>query len=206
MCVEAGADALGFIFAESPRRIETGTAAEIVAKLPAKVETVGVFADETIERITDICRCTHLTALQLHGSEGPGYNEQIAATVQLKIIRAVAAQTFVGSDGVWFERDVLRKLYAILLDSGRNKPNGGSGRSWNWNSSAKQVTLLNRMVNIVVAGGLTSENVGEAIRILCPWGVDVVSGVEREPGKKDPKKVKAFIEAVRRADQEMASR
>lgn len=203
MCVEAGADALGFIFAESPRKIGTELAFGVISKLPQNIEKVGVFVSETPEAMKSAVASCGLTAIQLHSQEAASHIGLLSN--HAKVIQAVAAEFFRGPGGIWFDQDGLRTLYGLLFDAGTNNVKGGTGKAWNWESFAERIALFNGMTKTIVAGGLTPENVGEAIRILRPWGVDVVSGVEREPGKKDPKKVKAFIEAVRRADNELAS-
>ena len=204
MCVEAGADALGFIFAESPRKVQTGRAAEIIRQIPKHIEKVGVFTSEEPDLIKNAAVSAGLTAVQLHSHEAASHIT--ALSNHAKIIQAVAADSLRDSGGIWFNADGLKGLYGVLFDSGKGNVKGGTGKAWNWERSAERIKLFNPLTRTIVAGGLTPENVGEAIRILRPWGVDVVTGVERQPGKKDPKKVKAFIEAVRRADEELASR
>jgi phosphoribosylanthranilate isomerase len=194
MCVEAGADALGFIFAESPRKINSRTAAKIIADLPERVEKVGVFVNQPIDDVARTSRESALTAIQLHGDELGDYVAEVVEKTGLKVLLRVRENpppTMVHSG----------HIHALLFDYADGERTGGTGISWDWKEGSAAFEALGKAgIRSVVAGGLNPENVGEAIRILHPWGVDVVTGVEREPGKKDPKKVKAFIEAVRRAD------
>jgi phosphoribosylanthranilate isomerase len=225
MCVEAGADALGFIFAESPRHVGPSTAASIIAKLPEKIEKVGVFVlpevdSKQISKLEDayaamlgVGEDVGLTALQFY-SRVLHSAWQARLAKQFKIIQAFSfgsGDMPLGrkQDLYAFLSDAGAEGYAFLSDSGAPGRQGGTGIVLDWESpevkafQKAQQTLGSRHI---VAGGLTAENVGDAVRLMHPFGVDVVTGVEREPGKKDPNKVKAFVEAVRRADQELASR
>lgn len=193
----AGADALGFIFAPSPRRIAPEQAQEIAARLPANIERIGVFVNESPARIRAITSQVGLTAVQLHGRESPEFISSLFEDKtrggRVGIIKAV----LVNSD---FEKQLARfgsrqpVADSILLDSG-----AGSGLSFDWKEALSR--KRGSGTRFIVAGGLTPENVGNAIRTLAPWGVDVVSGVEREPGKKDPQKLRDFVAAVRKAEQ-----
>jgi phosphoribosylanthranilate isomerase len=195
--VEAGADALGFIFAPSPRRITPEAAQEIAARLPANIERIGVFVNESPARIRAITTQVGLTAVQLHGSESPEFISSLFEDKtrggRVGIIKAILVDNDFESQLARFQR---RQPVAdsILLDSG-----AGSGRAFNWQKALSRSRQPG--TRFIVAGGLTPENVGEAVRTLAPWGVDVVSGVEREPGKKDPQKLKDFVAAVRKAEQ-----
>lgn len=197
--VEAGADALGFIFAESKRRVTPGDAGEIIRQLPQTIERVGVFVNETVENILAIAAETGLTAAQLHGSESP----EVVGALQSAALhgrRLRVIKTVLVDDG--FHRNLERICNAvpapdsILLDSG-----AGSGKTFDW--SGVRGFLKGRDMRLIVAGGLTPENAADAVRAFRPWGVDVVTGVEREPRRKDPEKLKAFIAAVRRAENEL---
>ena len=213
MCAEAGADALGFVFAESPRQVSTDQVAQIIAKLPAALEKVGVFVlpattdpsfvsrlEQTFEELERITAEAGLTALQLYGA---GYNHDWQSRIAkqgLKIIRVFSINQ--QPEGTLIAFGDKENLFAVVWDSGTKAQPGGTGVVWDWeswpeNSGWRPPARFSRMI---VAGGLSPQNVGKAIRILHPWGVDVVSGVERAPGKKDPAKVKAFIRAVREAD------
>ena len=200
--VEAGADALGFVFAESPRRIAPEAAAKIVSELPPQVEKVGVFVKHTAARIREIVEQVGLTAVQLHGDE-----KDLAEAGELlpwadgRGLRIIVAVSGLEGAGTGIKRPTAGAHYrtALLVDSMTPSLRGGSGITWDWKQLAPFVDAIRGAVDVIVAGGLKAENVQEAIRVLRPWGVDVVSGVEREPGKKDPEKVRAFVKAVREA-------
>jgi phosphoribosylanthranilate isomerase len=205
MAVEAGADALGFVFYEkSPRNVTPEVVREIIATLPEKVAKVGVFVNESVERINDVLKLTNIDTVQLYGHESVcGYIKyalQVNSEIfPPKIISAVQA-SILADGGIFIADQAKRVLHAILLDSGSTNKAGGTGERFDWEKCSGMVRALGASVPLIVAGGLNPENVGEAIRILNPWGVDVVSGVEARPGKKDPEKVRAFIGAVRQAD------
>jgi phosphoribosylanthranilate isomerase len=192
MSVEAGADALGFVFWEkSPRNVDPSVVRRIVSALPTKVEKVGVFVGEPFERVQRIVEEAELTAAQLH-FRNPAMGDWEDANFRKYV---VVQASEIGSNGI-----PSRWADAIFLDSGNSQKPGGTGKTFDWQENAPMAeTFCSNGHKIVVAGGLTPENVGEAIRILEPWGVDVVSGVEASPGKKDPAKVKAFVRAVREA-------
>lgn len=195
--LEAGADALGFVFAPSKRRVWARQAAEISAKLPANVERVGVFNNESVDQVAATVTEAGLTTVQLHGEEKPGFIEQLAALLpaghRVKVIKTVLVNQDFSTRFAHVCRDY-HGIDAILLDSG-----AGSGRTFDWETA--HPLLSENPKPLIVAGGLNPENVGEAMRKFSPWGVDVVSGVEREPGRKDPLKLKAFVAAVRKAEQ-----
>jgi phosphoribosylanthranilate isomerase len=201
--VEAGADAVGFVFAESPRQIQPEAAAKIVRELSPQVEKVGVFVNHPAERIREIVEQVGLTALQLHGDEQDlARSEAILPWAEergLRIIVAVSGLEGAGT-GVKRPKTGAYSRTALLVDSMTPSLRGGSGVTWDWKQLAPFVDAIRGAVDVIVAGGLQTENVQEAIRVLHPWGVDVVSGVEREPGKKDHEKVKAFVAAVRAAE------
>ena len=185
LAVAMGADAVGFIFAPSSRQIAPVVVADIVKRLPPEILTVGVFRDEAPARVVEVVHATGLRAAQLHGHETAEQCRWIRERVPMTIRafnagdRAVRAAADYGAD-------------AVMIDS----PGGGSGRVFDW-SLAGEVPDGMRMI---LAGGLTAENVGDAITTVRPWGVDVATGVERAPGRKDPAKLRAFIAAVRAAE------
>jgi phosphoribosylanthranilate isomerase len=198
--VEAGADALGFVFYEkSPRKIDPETARNIIAKLPANVETVGVFVSEPAERILRTVAHAGLTAAQLHGVESanPEFLRKLKSRGDLKLFLVLPSSAKKG--GLEWNGDE-PSLSAIFFDSGTPEVPGGTGKTFDWKAAASRVRTISEKLNVVVAGGLNSANVADAIRILEPWGVDVASGVEARPGKKDPEKVRAFIEVVRKVE------
>lgn len=189
--VDAGADALGFNFWRPGRRyVSPERTGEIVAALPdagKAVWKVGVFVDEEPAVVLEIARRAGLSALQLHGTESPEYLEALGPYRKVKAFRV--------GDG--FAPDSLARYRAdaFLLDGVGSTP-GGTGAAFNW----QLAVAAKQFGRIILAGGLTPENVGEAVRRVAPWGVDVASGVESEPGKKDPERVRQFIRAVREAE------
>jgi len=227
LSLDAGADALGFIFAPSPRRITAQQARQIIAHLPQPVEKVGVFVNESEDRIAEIAERVGLTAIQLHGDEPLDFARRLRARLtrrrpHMRMIRALPIQRFPkrlgdeedhleGWDPVaigMVEIDEKSRqpgpgcFDAILVDSGSSTQRGGTGKQLPWESAQFLLASMTTMVRLILAGGLNPENVGEAVRRFRPWGVDVVSGVEAAPGKKDPAKLRAFVGALRRGDKE----
>ncbi len=225
VAVEAGADAVGFVFYEkSPRYVTVETAREIVEKLPESVEKIGVFVGPDEDPINVLLR-TGLTGTQCYiSAEGVvGSNASHKATdvdclpPRFRSLMAFPMSLF-GEDASEVERMLTgfaesRKrmpegvsipegfLDTFLLDSGNLRHPGGTGHTFDWKKARVLADGMRKDgLKLVVAGGLKPENVGEAIEILRPWGVDVVSGVEAAPGKKDPEKVRAFVKAVREMD------
>jgi phosphoribosylanthranilate isomerase len=198
--VEAGANALGFVFYEkSPRKIDSATAREVVEQLPPDVEKVGVFVNEPVEKILNTVAQAGLTAVQLHGVDcrRPDFIRSLKDSRDLKVFLVLQADEINGFEAVG---DNEGDIGAVFVDSGTSQQPGGTGKTFDWGSSAAPIEVIRKKMNVVVAGGLTPANVTDAIRILKPWGVDVASGVEAKPGKKDPEKVRAFVEAVRSAE------
>jgi phosphoribosylanthranilate isomerase len=196
--VAAGADALGFIFAPSPRRITPEQAREIATQLPEKIERVGVFVNESPELIRATVEQVGLTAVQLHGEEPPEFLAGLFARGgrgrRIGLIKSILANEQFATRLELFIRD-RECVDSVLLDSG-----SGSGKTFDWDKTYSLVR--GHTMRFIIAGGLNPENVGVAVRKFSPWGVDVVSGVEREPGRKDPEKLQAFIAAVRKAEQQ----
>jgi len=208
--VDAGADALGFVFYEkSPRYVTPEFARGIIEKLPQTIEKVGVFADASVEHVDAVLSRVSITAIQVSVKAAPTDTESCAYCFEelrrrephLRLIPAMSMQGESPENVamMWNPECV----YSFLLDSGFNGLPGGTGQRFDWAATEGAVEVIKSLGNIVVAGGLTPTNVAEAMRILKPWGVDVSSGVEARPGKKDPEKVKAFISAVRKADQKL---
>jgi phosphoribosylanthranilate isomerase len=202
--IAAGANALGFIFAPSPRRIEIGTAAEIIAALPAEIEKIGVFVNETPERVAVVAARFGLTGCQLHGDEPA---EQLAMYRQAlgnrKLIKTLQARELLADSGDRMLQGYLEasgSIDAVLLDSGRPGNRGGTSVPFDWKMALPIVQRIKAVLPVVIAGGLTAENVDQAIRLFEPWGVDVVSSVERETGKKDEAKLRTFVAAARQAE------
>lgn len=176
-----GADALGFIFYEkSPRYIEPDDAKTIIAALPPFVTTVGVFVNKDFNDIRDITLLTGVTVVQLHGDESPSY----CNLVEGKLIKAIRVKNDSSIEGL--------KKYDVdtfLLDSFDKNSFGGSGLTFDWKLAEK----AKQYGKIILAGGLTPDNVEEAVKKVAPYGVDVNSGVEKKPGIKNKNKVKEFI-------------
>ncbi len=211
LAVEAGADALGFVFAESPRRVNPEQARDIIRELPGQIEKIGVFVRKSSNQIAEIVETAGLTGVQLHGERSArrvaALRAQIARSERtIRLLCAWRLDEFPPSGAYGIAMPAGEdKPDALLLDSRSSIARGGTGTSFDWMSWGVFLRSLRRTLPpLVVAGGLNPDNTGEAIRLLRPWGVDVVSGVEREPGKKDPEKVRAFIAAVRKADKEHA--
>lgn len=182
--VSLGADALGFIFAESKRQVDVVTVGSIVPRLPEGTLSVGVFRDDAVERIIDVVEATGLGGVQLHGHEGPEVGRALRGVVPFLV------QVFTAGDRR-LERVEEYPVDAVLIDS----PSPGSGETFDWS----QIDGLSERVRVILAGGLNASNVAAAVERVRPWGVDAVSGVESEPGRKDPAAVAAFISAARDA-------
>jgi phosphoribosylanthranilate isomerase len=187
MAVEAGADAIGMVFAESPRRVEVGEASEIVAWVPPLVTAVGVFVDEPVERVVEVCRGAGIAVAQLSGTEPVSDIASLKAT-GLRVVKAV----HVTPEGD-IEAGEFRGADAVLLDTRTDGRMGGTGVAFD--VSRVGSSLFD--VPVIMAGGLTPENVAERISAVRPYAVDVSSGVERSPGTKDRDLVVRFIANAR---------
>jgi phosphoribosylanthranilate isomerase len=188
--VEAGASLLGFNFyAKSPRYIAPAKARRIVQRLPKHVSAVGVFVNETERKMLAIARSVGLDRLQLHGEEPPAAVMRL--TRSLPVIKAVRA-----SDS-FRPRDLAKFSHAsaILLDGFDRRRRGGTGKTFDWRLARR----AKHYARIFLAGGLTPQNVGAAIRTGQPYAVDVCSGVEARLGKKDPRRIEALMHAVEAA-------
>jgi phosphoribosylanthranilate isomerase len=184
--VEWGADALGFVFAPSPRQVTVEQVANIVAGLPPFVCKVGVFADSKLQEIKEAMRVCNLNLAQLHGSESPDFCEALFPQV-IKSFR-VESESILALLPQY-------KASAYLLDSYHATLKGGTGQSFDW-EIAKKAAYYGP---IILSGGLTPANVSQAITQVQPYAVDVSSGVESEPGKKDHDKLRAFLEVAKKA-------
>jgi phosphoribosylanthranilate isomerase len=184
LAVGLGASAIGFILAPSPRQLAATRIADIVKRLPADTVSIGVFRDESPERVVEIVNHSGLTGAQLHGHETPATTKYVKERVGM-VIKAFPAGSPRLADADEFGADL------VLIDA----PTPGSGRLIDFSV----LQGLGDASRLVLAGGLTPENVTESIRRVAPFGVDVATGVESSPGVKDPRKVAAFIAAARAA-------
>jgi phosphoribosylanthranilate isomerase len=186
---ELGVDALGFNFWEhSPRYIAPAEALAIIREVSPFVACVGVFVNEEAERVREIHARLGLAAVQLHGDESPDYCAKLAPIKSIKALR-VRDGFDPGCVGSY-------KIAAVLLDAGVPGTFGGTGRSFDWDIAIE----VKKYADIVLAGGLTAENVAEAIGRVRPSAVDVCSGVEAEPGRKDVEKMRRFMAEVARCN------
>ena len=204
VAADAGADAVGFVFYEkSPRCVSVEAAREIVAKLPESVEKVGVFVNEQEDLICSVLDRTGISAVQMHGdNEDPHVADLIVERRPRTGVLAAISMYRPNPQG-WAMMWHPGSVRAFLVDSGTSSKHGGTGESFDWKGAIPVLDDIKRIRKVITAGGLTSMNVGEAIEILQPWGVDVSSGVEARPGKKDPEKVRAFVKAVRDIDRKV---
>jgi phosphoribosylanthranilate isomerase len=225
LATDAGANAIGFVFyPKSPRHVIAETAQSIVKRLPPGIQKVGVFVNQTVAQVRDTVKRAGLTAVQLHGAEDKQFSLSLFGALangvsRPTILRSFPAQIFdkpaeepVGWDPVAvglvepdeaYKGKRVHKIHVakngdlFLLDSSTAGKLGGTGKTFDWERVQPWAGIINSISKLIVAGGLHPGNVEEAIHVLHPWGVDVSTGVEREPGKKDPRKVRAFIRAVR---------
>ncbi len=191
---EAGANSLGFNFyPKSPRFIAKADAAKIRTQLPNEVEAVGVFVNLPAPEIAELHRELRFNAVQLHGDESPEVVSDLARA--LKVIKAFR----VDKNFPMEKFAAYLEASAFLLDAAESGQFGGTGHTTDW-EVARQAAVAHR---IILAGGLTVENVADAIRVVRPYGVDVASGVENKPGRKDHGRLREFIQEVRRAEKEL---
>jgi phosphoribosylanthranilate isomerase len=194
LAVAEGAWAIGLIFwPQSQRRCDPVAAAEIAATVKRRVEVAGVFVNATLDHVAEIADGAGLTMVQLHGDEGPVYCAEAARRTGCKVIKAVRVRS----------RADVQALSAFhtdyrLLDSYTAGVPGGTGETFAW-ELARVHSVPTHPVPMILSGGLTPDNVGDAIAAVRPFAVDVASGVERAPGQKDPDKMQAFAAAVRAA-------
>ena len=188
--VDAGADALGFVFfRESPRGLSSQDASRIIRRLPPFVATVGVFVNEPPAVIEETASTAGLSVVQLHGEESP---EVCRSIISRRVVKAFRVRSLESLDAFGHYKDLVS---AFLLDTYSAAVHGGTGKVFNWDIAleAKQYG------RIILAGGLTPDNVGDAVRHVRPYAVDVSSGVESGRGRKDHLRMKLFIERAKAA-------
>lgn len=198
MSADAGADAVGFVFAESVRRVTRAQVRGITPHLLASVDKIGVFVDASFDDLAAAVEECGLTGVQLYSGCEPTATEGLRERFdsRLKILKVIHFAQGLEAELRVAQADAA--LDAVLIDSRSATLLGGTGLRYDW--KAARGSFAGSRLRLIAAGGLTPENVGEAIATLEPWGVDVASGVEAAPGKKDAAKVKAFVKNARLAD------
>jgi phosphoribosylanthranilate isomerase len=204
--VNSGADALGFVFAPSPRRVTAEQVRGITGQLPLQVDRYGVFVDADFDQIVAVTTEAGLNGAQLHVNLDPELPARLRAHF------AARAQPFHLLGVVHYGEDFEQKLAAlehgsdsgrssdaILVDARTEQAAGGTGRRFDWEAARTAMLRRAGRTRLILAGGLNPDNVADAVTLLQPWGVDVVSGVEAAPGRKDAARVDAFIHNARRA-------
>jgi phosphoribosylanthranilate isomerase len=196
LAADAGADAVGFVFAPSPRRVTVAEVAAITPHLPEPVEKIGVFVDAALKEIYAAVRECGLTGVQLHSEAAADWPARIHAELGqgIRVLRVVHYGPESAAQAELHASDA--HVNAVLVDSRTATAVGGTGLRFDWNE-ARRTLFGGEGKKLIVAGGLTPENVAEAIGTLRPRGVDVASGVEAAPGRKDPAKVRAFVARAR---------
>jgi phosphoribosylanthranilate isomerase len=189
LAASVGAWAIGFILWPKSKRVaDPAVAAGIARTMRRRLELVGVFVNPTLDEVAHAAEAIGLTHVQLHGDEGPAFCAAVAQRTGARVIKAHGIGS--GAD----IRDIERFHTDLhLLDTAAAGSGGGTGRTWDWRLAAQR----HSKVPLLLSGGLTPDNVAEAVAAVRPWGVDVASGVEAEPGVKDPAKVEAFVAAAR---------
>lgn len=196
-CIDAGVDAIGLVFyPPSPRFVEPKRAARIAAAVSGQAITVGVFVDETYDTIMRTTEDCLLQAVQLHGQESP------ALIRRLRRQNLTVIKTLFHTRTPYFKDGAAYDASAFLLECGRGRLPGGNAESWQWQTARN----IDRPKPVILAGGLTPENVATAIRRGSPDAVDVSSGVESVPGRKNPTQIKSFINAVTANGSQTAAR
>ena len=191
VAIRAGANALGFIMAESPRRVTDTDAYSIVTIVPKGVETIGVFVNEKIETLVQTTRFCKFSGVQLHGDEDASYIAELRRQLPgVRILKGTHFEELTNAGNL--------KPDAWLIDSGRGSQRGGTGKTFQWREAMPLIKKLREP--FIIAGGLNPKNVQDALGTFHPWGVDVASGVESYPGRKHPGLVAQFIDAVREFD------
>jgi phosphoribosylanthranilate isomerase len=206
LAIDAGADALGFVFAPSPRQVTAAQVAAITRHLPPEVQRFGVFVRPDFDAVLSAVREAGLTGAQLHGAADtklPARLREQLAHDRAGHVRVIGVVHFDPDQSSKDFSDTLAAAHgahdAMLIDSRTATAEGGTGVPFDWHAARHALAEGGKPLRLIVAGGLNAANVSEAIELLQPWGVDVVSGVEAAPGRKDAAKVRAFIQAARRS-------
>jgi phosphoribosylanthranilate isomerase len=208
LAAELGADAVGFVFAPSPRQVTPAEVARITPHLPEGLECVGVFHTHEAQQIAAIAQECGLTTVQLHGGVNFDLLRQLDEIFngQVRLVQTVHWQVDANAANAAIVAGQLRQIDAdgiaarVLIDAKVGPALGGTGVTFNWDAARATLAEAGAGLKLIIAGGLSAENVGDAIRRLNPWGVDVASGVEQSPGRKSPEKLAAFIHAARNPD------
>ena len=208
LAANAGADAIGFVFAPSSRRVTPGHVAAIMPDLPEDLTKIGVFNTQDYDDIVFVLRSTGLHGVQLHGELDFVLAEKLRDQFGSGFFLIQTLHWDLNVDSSRSEqrlRDELRAIArhrhidAVLLDTKTGTASGGTGKTFDWKRAQQVLGAESGKLRVILAGGLRPDNVAEAIRTLRPWGVDVASGVEMHPGRKDPARVEEFVTAARAA-------
>lgn len=215
LAVEAGANAIGFVFAPSPRRVTSSQLAVLPLESLGDARRVGVFVSQDFEEIAYDVRAARLTGVQLHGELDFALVERLRHEFEDDLLIIQTLHWPVGSGLADLQRRLRSDLRAIarhrgadavLLDSKTAQAIGGTGQSYDWDHAREVLVDAAGQLRLIVAGGLNAGNVAEAIRTIRPWGVDVASGVEAAPGRKDPEQVREFVREAHNAFAEFEMR
>jgi phosphoribosylanthranilate isomerase len=208
---ESGAHAVGFVFAPSPRQVEPNLVSKITQQLPAQLEKYGVFVDAEFDEIASTVAQCGLTGVQLHRSSDESLLSRLRRQFahlprRINILRVL---NYKDHDPIFDQQlsELGRNdaLDGVLVDSSTARAVGGTGITFNWLQARNSFLRAAPDLRLIAAGGLSPENVKQAIQILRPWGVDVVSGVESAPGKKDFARIQAFIRSAQEAAAEIVA-
>jgi len=205
LAVELGADALGFVFAESKRQVTPEQAAAITAQLPSHVEKVGVFYSHDANEVASIARTVGLDTAQLHGGHDTALIERLEYLLGpsfglIQTLHWIADGSADSSSSVACQLDMLKRAKGpdrILVDSRVGNLGGGTGVSFDWNAAGDVFAGHGSGLRLIAAGGLRPDNLEQALALMKPWGVDVASGVESTPGHKDREKLSRFLQIAR---------
>ena len=211
VAAESGAHAVGFVFAPSPRQVEPNLVSKITQQLPAQLEKYGVFVDAGFDEIVSTVAECGLTGLQIHRSSDESLLARLRRHFAIlpRRISILRVLHYKDHDPI-FDQQLTElgrndDLDGVLVDSSTTRAVGGTGTTFNWLEARSTFLRAAPHLRLIAAGGLAPENVKQAIQILRPWGVDVVSGVESAPGKKDPARVQAFIRSAQEAAVEIVA-